>query len=319
MPSSKASRQGAAPGMDIEQTLRSLGVTWLRKVRTYGVATMVKTLKEAMRTAERGLKVIIADGECQLARQRRVRAEDAEKLKRGERVVKTRYGVDDEICTGDHSCIRLSGCPSLTVKPNPDPLRTDPVATVIESCVGCGLCGEVAHAAVLCPSFYRAEIVRNPNAWDRACFGRAALSLARWQVVPCRERLPPPLRGRGRVGGGRELRIRNKDGAPRQIPELAATPHPNPPPQGGEEREASQRPITLLIAALGGEGGGVLTNWIVGAAESLGLPVQSTSIPGVAQRTGATTYYLEIVPTPRASLAAGGRCWRSIPASATST
>jgi indolepyruvate ferredoxin oxidoreductase alpha subunit len=124
-------------------------------------------LKEAMCTAERGLKVIIADGECQLARQRRVRAEDAEKLKRGERVTRTRYGVDDEICTGDHSCIRLSGCPSLTVKPSPDPLRSDPVASVIDSCVGCGLCGEVAHAAVLCPSFYRAEIVRNATLRER--------------------------------------------------------------------------------------------------------------------------------------------------------
>src|SRR5258708_5059060 len=153
--------------MDIERTLRTPGVKWLRKVRTYGVAAMVATLKEAMRTAERGLKVIIADGECQLARQRRVRAQDADKLKRGERVVRPRYGIDDDLCTGDHSCIRLSGCPSLTVKPNPDPLRTDPVAAVIDSCVGCGLCGEVAHAAVLCPSFYRAEVVRNPNWWDR--------------------------------------------------------------------------------------------------------------------------------------------------------
>ena len=130
MPSS-TSRQGSAPGMDIEQTLRSFGVKWLRKVRTYSVATMVQTLKEAMRTAESGLKVIIADGECQLARQRRVRAEDAVKLKAGERVVRTKFGVDDEICTGDHSCIRLSGCPSLTVKPSPDPLRTDPVASVV--------------------------------------------------------------------------------------------------------------------------------------------------------------------------------------------
>jgi indolepyruvate ferredoxin oxidoreductase alpha subunit len=154
--------------MDVETTLRSMGVKWLRTVRTYSVATMMATLKEAMLTAERGLKVIIADGECQLARQRRVRAEDAERLKRGERVVRTRYGVDEDICTGDHSCIRLSGCPSLTVKPNPDPLRTDPVTTVIDSCVGCGLCGEVAHAAVLCPSFYRAELIRNPNWWDRA-------------------------------------------------------------------------------------------------------------------------------------------------------
>jgi len=168
MPSSAAGRTGKAARMDVETTLRGMGVTWLRKVRTYSVATMMATLKEAMRTAERGLKVIIADGECQLARQRRVRAEEAQKLRLGERVVRVRYGVDEEICTGDHSCIRLSGCPSLTVKPNPDSLRTDPVTTVIDSCVGCGLCGEVAHAAVLCPSFYRAELIRNPNWRDRA-------------------------------------------------------------------------------------------------------------------------------------------------------
>lgn len=59
---------------------------------------------------------------------------------------------------------------------------------------------------------------------------------------------------------------------------------------------ALQRPVTVLIAALGGEGGGVLTNWIINAAADLGLPAQSTSIPGVAQRTGATTYYIEIFP-----------------------
>jgi indolepyruvate ferredoxin oxidoreductase, alpha subunit len=170
MPSSAASRTRAPPGMDIEKTLRALGVKWLRKVRTYGVAKMLATLKEAMQSAERGLKVIIADGECQLARQRRLRAEQAQKFARGARVVRARFGVDDAICTGDHSCIRLSGCPSLTVKPNPDPLRSDPVATVVESCVGCGLCGEVAHAAVLCPSFYRAEIIRNPNFIDRWLF-----------------------------------------------------------------------------------------------------------------------------------------------------
>ena len=65
------------------------------------------------------------------------------------------------------------------------------------------------------------------------------------------------------------------------------------------------RPITILIAALGGEGGGVLTDWIVAAASQLGFPVQSTSIPGVAQRTGATTYYIEIVPVPARQL--GGK------------
>lgn len=61
---------------------------------------------------------------------------------------------------------------------------------------------------------------------------------------------------------------------------------------------AQVRPVTMLIAALGGEGGGVLTNWIMAAAADLGLPAQSTSIPGVAQRTGGTTYYIEIYPTP---------------------
>jgi indolepyruvate ferredoxin oxidoreductase beta subunit len=58
----------------------------------------------------------------------------------------------------------------------------------------------------------------------------------------------------------------------------------------------SARPITILIAALGGEGGGVLTDWIIAAASRCDLPVQSTSIPGVAQRTGATTYYIELFP-----------------------
>ncbi len=66
-----------------------------------------------------------------------------------------------------------------------------------------------------------------------------------------------------------------------------------------------QRPFTILISALGGEGGGVLAGWIVDAATAQGYPVQNTSIPGLAQRTGATTYYIEIFPVPRAQL--GGR------------
>lgn len=60
----------------------------------------------------------------------------------------------------------------------------------------------------------------------------------------------------------------------------------------------AQRPICLIIGALGGEGGGVLADWITEAATAEGYPVQRTSVPGVAQRTGATTYYIEIVPTP---------------------
>ncbi|MAM69154.1 MAG: indolepyruvate ferredoxin oxidoreductase subunit alpha [Pseudomonadota bacterium] len=171
IPSSEKGRGGRKPGMSIEKTLQSLGVPWLRKVRTYSVSEMVDTLREALTTPEKGLKVIIADGECQLARQRRLRGEHAEKLKQGGRVELPRFGIDDEVCTGDHSCIRLSGCPSLTIKPNPDPLRSDPVANVNNNCVGCGLCGEVSHAATLCPSFYRAERVRNPGIVDRAVAG----------------------------------------------------------------------------------------------------------------------------------------------------
>ena len=167
IPSSAGSPSHMGQTSEIEGTLRSVGVKWLRTVRTYSVDVMVDTLREAMTTGEGGLKVIIADGECMLARQRRLKAENAELLAAGRRVETPRYGVDDEICTGDHSCMRLSGCPSLTVKPSPDPLRTDPVATVIPSCVGCGLCGEVAHAAVLCPSFYRAEKVQNASAVEK--------------------------------------------------------------------------------------------------------------------------------------------------------
>jgi Pyruvate/2-oxoacid:ferredoxin oxidoreductase gamma subunit/pyruvate/2-oxoacid:ferredoxin oxidoreductase beta subunit len=310
LPSSAANRSGTPTGITIEKTLRSLGVTWLRTVRSYSVAKMVKTLKEAMRTAERGLKVIIADGECMLARQRRIRAEDADKLKRGERVVKTRFGVDDEICTGDHSCIRLSGCPSLTVKPNPDPLRTDPVATVIESCVGCGLCGEVAHAAVLCPSFYRTDVISNPNWWDRTLFRlrRGVISALGGGTSS-----PSPQRGEAQAASGRRSLSEERRceasamvrglGPSSNSPGDSRTPSPQPSPLRGEgarlvQPQSNARPLTVLIAALGGEGGGVLTDWIVAAAESQNFPVQSTSIPGVAQRTGATTYHIELVPTP---------------------
>jgi indolepyruvate ferredoxin oxidoreductase alpha subunit len=152
----------------IESTLEGLGVKWLRTVDNYDVGAMTQTYREAMTTDENGLKVIVAEGECQLERQRRLKPLVAKDLSEGKRTVRVKYGVDEDTCTGDHSCIRLSGCPTLTVKDNPDPLRRDPVATVIEGCVGCGLCGANAHAAVLCPSFYRAEVVQNPGLLDKA-------------------------------------------------------------------------------------------------------------------------------------------------------
>jgi len=151
----------------IESTLKGLGVAWLRTVHTYEVDKVRATLTEAFTTDFQGLKVIVAEGECQLERQRRIKPWIAGLLKKGKRVVRVKYGVDEDVCNGDHACIRLSGCPTLTLKDNPDPLKVDPVATVIDGCVGCGLCGANAHAATLCPSFYRAEVVQNPKWHER--------------------------------------------------------------------------------------------------------------------------------------------------------
>jgi indolepyruvate ferredoxin oxidoreductase alpha subunit len=168
IPSSPHQAAEKMTGMSIERALQGVGVQWVRRVTTYKVAKVAKALRDAMSSPFRGLKVIIADSECQLERQRRIRPLVAAALKGGERVVRTRFGVDEDVCSGDHSCIRLSGCPSLTIKDSADPLKVDPVAHVNNGCVGCGLCGEVAHAAILCPSFFRAEIVQNPGWWDRA-------------------------------------------------------------------------------------------------------------------------------------------------------
>jgi indolepyruvate ferredoxin oxidoreductase alpha subunit len=128
---------------------------------------MKNSLREALTSSEPGPKVIVARSECMLNRQRREKPLVAKALEEGKRVVRERFGVDPDTCTGDHSCIRLSGCPSLSIKSNPDPLRQDPVAHVDNSCVGCGLCGEVSDAAALCPSFYRALIVSNPTPWEK--------------------------------------------------------------------------------------------------------------------------------------------------------
>jgi indolepyruvate ferredoxin oxidoreductase alpha subunit len=151
----------------IERAVRGVGVEWVRHISTYDMKRSLAVLREAMTTTVRGPKVILAEGECQLNRQRRVAPAARASEQRGERVVRQRFGIDETVCTGDHSCVRLSGCPSLTIKPSSDPLRPDPVAHVDNSCVGCGVCGEVAHAAALCPSFYRADIIVNPTWWDR--------------------------------------------------------------------------------------------------------------------------------------------------------
>ena len=166
--SSKAANPLRSTQHSIEKAVRGIGVKWSRTVtNTFKVDEMRDLFKEALTSTDKGPKVIIAQSECTLNRTRREKPLIARRVKEGKRVVRERFGVDPETCTGDHSCIRISGCPSLTIGPNPDPMREDPIATVLDSCVGCGLCGENAHAAALCPSFYRTEIITNPSRWDR--------------------------------------------------------------------------------------------------------------------------------------------------------
>ncbi|CDM25541.1 Indolepyruvate oxidoreductase subunit IorA [Castellaniella defragrans 65Phen] len=155
-------------GHEIEDAVRGVGVKWVRTIRrTYDTKAMTAALREALTTLSAGPKVLIAQSECMLNRQRREKPLRRKAIAEGRRVVRERFGVDPDTCTGDHSCIRLSGCPSLTIRDNPDPLRQEPITAVEDTCVGCGHCGEVAHAAVLCPSFYKASIIDNPSGWDK--------------------------------------------------------------------------------------------------------------------------------------------------------
>jgi indolepyruvate ferredoxin oxidoreductase alpha subunit len=183
--SSNASNPIRTTKLSIAEAVRGVGVKWIKTItRTYDVAAVRDIFKEALTTKIKGPKVIVAQSECALNEQRRLKPLVKKRIDEGQRVVRERFGVDADTCTGDHSCIRLSGCPSLTIQPNPDPLRKDPVATVLDSCIGCGVCGEVAHAARLCPSFFRAEVISNPSAWDRmkARFRNAVINLLQRRI-----------------------------------------------------------------------------------------------------------------------------------------
>ncbi|MEZ5810558.1 MAG: indolepyruvate ferredoxin oxidoreductase subunit alpha [Rhizobiaceae bacterium] len=169
VPSSRAANRSKSTNNSIADAVRGVGVKWIRQIdRTYDVGKVRDTLKEALDTDVEGPKVIIASSECMLNRQRREKPLKAKAAKEGKRVVNPKYGVDEDVCTGDHACMRLSGCPSLSLKKLDDPLRDDPVASIDQSCVGCGNCGEVADAAILCPSFYRADMVENPSRLEAA-------------------------------------------------------------------------------------------------------------------------------------------------------
>ena len=165
----------------IEDACRGAGVAWLRTVSTYNIEAMKGTLRKALTTEAPGLKVVIAEGECMLNRQRRVKPLLKKAIDTGQRIDRARFYIDAETCTGDHGCIRLSGCPSLTIKDNPDPLRIDPVSYVDNSCVGCGVCGTNAHSAVLCPSFSQIDLIYNPTRIERFSHGVRARVRKWWR------------------------------------------------------------------------------------------------------------------------------------------
>jgi len=165
--SSRAGNATKATRNPIARAVRGIGVKWVRQVdRTYDVGHMRDVLREALTTDAPGPKVIVASSECMLNKQRRERPLAQKAIREGRRVAAPRFGIDEDICTGDHACIRLSGCPSLGLKRLDDPLRDDPVASIDQTCVGCGNCGEVADAAILCPSFYRADVIHNPGGFE---------------------------------------------------------------------------------------------------------------------------------------------------------
>ena len=139
---------------------------WVRQIdRTYDVTKMRDTLKEALTTKAEGAKIIVASSECMLNKQRRVRPQIA-KRSGGERIVKERFGVDEDVCTGDHACIRLSGCPSLSVKKARRSPRDDPVARS-KFLRRLRQLRRSRRCRPLCPSFFRAEVTHNSNGWDR--------------------------------------------------------------------------------------------------------------------------------------------------------
>lgn len=178
--SSRAENATKVTQNPISKALKGIGITWVRQIdRTYDVGRLRDVLREALTTKAPGPKVVVASSECMLNKERREKPLRLQAIKDGRRVDIPRFGVDEDICTGDHACIRLSGCPSLSLKRLDDPLRDDPVASIDQSCVGCGNCGEVADAAILCPSFYRADVVHNPGRFE-AWRARARSAVIGW-------------------------------------------------------------------------------------------------------------------------------------------
>lgn len=188
--SSRANNKTKSTQHTIKKAVEGVGVKWVKQIdNTYDVGQMRASLKAALQSKESGPKVIIASSECMLNKQRREKPFKKAALDDGKRLIRSRFGVDEDICTGDHACIRLSGCPSLSLKTLDDPLRDDPVASIDNNCVGCGNCGEVADTAILCPSFYQADLIHNPTRWEQWYSDIRARIIARLQIRRDKNRL----------------------------------------------------------------------------------------------------------------------------------
>ncbi len=157
--------------LNIERTFKAMGVKQIVKANPYKFKDFQKKLKKIQEPKEPQLRVIISEAECQLQKQRSVKPERRKLLAAGARVEVERLGVDNEVCVGDHACMRVNGCPSLTLNTSENSLKSAQVAAIDTTCVGCGVCGEIAHAARLCPSFHKVTVTHNVL-WYEKLWGR---------------------------------------------------------------------------------------------------------------------------------------------------
>jgi indolepyruvate ferredoxin oxidoreductase alpha subunit len=154
--------------MSIRKTFYAMGIKKLEVANPYDFKDFQAKLKKIREGKEDPhVRVLISEAECMLQRQRRERPQREKAIKAGAQVAVDRLGVDEEVCVGDHACMRFNGCPSLTLKDGPNQLRTAPVAAIDNNCVGCGVCGEITTAAQLCPSFFKVTKIENPGWFDR--------------------------------------------------------------------------------------------------------------------------------------------------------
>ena len=150
--------------MSISKTFQAMGVKKIETANPYDFRDFQAKLKKIRLDAKLPqVRVLISDAECMLQKQRRVKPEREKAIKAGQQVEIDRLGVDEEVCVGDHACMRFNGCPSLTLKEGPNSLRTAPIAAIDTTCVGCGVCGEITTAAQLCPSFFKVTKIENPG------------------------------------------------------------------------------------------------------------------------------------------------------------